>query len=109
MGKNLENEPHNTSKASMPVKIPMAQKKCNCGFNYETSMKDVMRYEIATLKMYERIMRHRMKRCMYCGAVPLDYKASNDKMEDSCKCRCECKKCGQEKEDIDEDIFPIDI
>ena len=109
MGSNYENESHNTSKTSMPVKVPMAQKCKKCDFNYETPMNDVMRYEIATWKMYERIVRHRIKRCMYCGGMPLDCKASNDKMEDACKCRCECKKREKEKEDMDEDIFPIDI
>ena len=96
---------------SAPIKIPVAQKKCeHCGLNCETPAKDVMRYEIATLKMYERIMRHKMRRCKCCGAVPLDHNvAPNEKMEDSCKCACQCKKRGQVKEDTDEDIFAIDI
>ena len=113
MGKHQENETHTSKTVSMPVKIPIAQKKCkHSSLNYEAPVQDVIRYELATLRMHERIMRHRMIHCTLCSGVPLRSIAFVDKMDDSdgqCKCTCQCKKRDQEQEDVHENIFPIDI
>ena len=113
MGKHQESETDTCKTVSMPVKVPIAQKKCkHCGLSYEAPVQDIIRYELATLRMYDRIMRYRMIRCSLCSGVPLHSIALVGKMDKSgeqCKCTCQCKKRNKEQEEVHEDIFPIDM
>ena len=96
---------------SLPIKIPV-QKKCpHCCF-HDTPETDIMRYEIATIRMYERIVRHRLNNCTCRFTAPSVCKQNIGNTEDvryECKeCSYQCKKQDKEQ-DSDEDIFLIEI
>ena len=105
--KFTSNEPKRLK--SSPIKIPV-QKKCPHRCSHDTPETDTMRYEIATMRMYERIVRHRINNCTCRFIGPTICNVGNTQgVRYECKeCSYQCKKQDQ-IQDSDEDIFPIEM